>query len=232
MKKIITLSIAAVLTFLLVTIGSFGDINTNKKNKTEIISIELSSTAEITLDKDNRVYIGYAVIKYSGDKPDESCFVAVSTDENVAAAKITDVSVGLLKYEIEAVGSGTTTVYIEALGESVRSAEAVARIDLEGSTYATDEIFGSASSSADVEGSPATDKSHEIEESLSVTVTDEPAPDVIEAHEYWVLNTNSKKIHTPNCSSAAQISAKNYSTTYDLNEAIEAGYVWCKRCGK
>lgn len=47
---------------------------------------------------------------------------------------------------------------------------------------------------------------------------------------YYVLNTNTKKIHYPSCSSAKSISDKNRATTTDYAQAIAAGYEPCKRC--
>lgn len=47
----------------------------------------------------------------------------------------------------------------------------------------------------------------------------------------WVLNTNSKKIHTPDCASVKKISTAN--TEYSdksLNELEEQGYTCCKAC--
>lgn len=47
----------------------------------------------------------------------------------------------------------------------------------------------------------------------------------------YVLNTNTKKFHKPNCSSADEIKPKNkqeYTGTRD--EVINMGYVPCKRC--
>lgn len=46
----------------------------------------------------------------------------------------------------------------------------------------------------------------------------------------YVLNTNTKKIHYPSCSSVEKIKPKNYATTDDYTSAIAQGYVPCKRC--
>lgn len=46
----------------------------------------------------------------------------------------------------------------------------------------------------------------------------------------YVLNTNTKKIHYPSCSSVEKIKPENYATTDDYNSAIAQGYVPCKRC--
>ncbi len=48
--------------------------------------------------------------------------------------------------------------------------------------------------------------------------------------ETYILNTNTKKIHYPSCSSVEKIKPKNYATTDDYNSAIAQGYVPCKRC--
>ena len=46
----------------------------------------------------------------------------------------------------------------------------------------------------------------------------------------YVLNTNSKKIHLPECSSVNQISDKNKGYTDNYDEAIKEGYTPCKVC--
>lgn len=46
----------------------------------------------------------------------------------------------------------------------------------------------------------------------------------------YVLNTNTKKIHYPSCSSVEEIKPKNYATTDDYTSAIAQGYVPCKKC--
>lgn len=47
----------------------------------------------------------------------------------------------------------------------------------------------------------------------------------------YVLNTNTKKIHHPSCSSVAQIKPKNYQETESTVEELESqGYVKCKKC--
>ena len=47
----------------------------------------------------------------------------------------------------------------------------------------------------------------------------------------WVLNTNTKKIHYPSCSSVEKIAPQNYSTSnLSESELISQGYTVCKRC--
>lgn len=47
----------------------------------------------------------------------------------------------------------------------------------------------------------------------------------------WVLNTNSMKIHHPNCKSVKKIAPHNYATSnQSLEELISAGYTTCGNC--
>ena len=47
----------------------------------------------------------------------------------------------------------------------------------------------------------------------------------------YVLNTNTKKFHRPQCSSVNQMKEKNrQNTTMSYDEIIEKGYVPCKNC--
>lgn len=46
----------------------------------------------------------------------------------------------------------------------------------------------------------------------------------------YVLNTNTKKIHYPDCSSVNQIKDKNKAYTDDFDKAVAEGYVPCHIC--
>ena len=46
----------------------------------------------------------------------------------------------------------------------------------------------------------------------------------------YVLNTSSKKIHLPDCSSVKRIAEKNYSETTDPQACLAQGYEACKIC--
>lgn len=49
----------------------------------------------------------------------------------------------------------------------------------------------------------------------------------------YVLNTNTHKIHHPNCKSVAKIKAENYATTNkSVDELLEEGYTKCGNCWK
>ena len=47
----------------------------------------------------------------------------------------------------------------------------------------------------------------------------------------YVLNTNTKKFHYPDCASVDEIKEKNrQDVSWDRSDVIAAGYVPCKRC--
>lgn len=47
----------------------------------------------------------------------------------------------------------------------------------------------------------------------------------------WVLNTNTKKIHHPNCRSVPKIAPKNYSTSSESLDTLKSqGYTTCGNC--
>lgn len=79
--------------------------------------------------------------------------------------------------------------------------------------------------------------SAEPEPTPELTPAPAPAPDPVptveptaEVHDY-VLNTNTKKFHRPDCSSVKTIKDKNRSDVTDTREnIISYGYVPCKKC--
>ena len=58
----------------------------------------------------------------------------------------------------------------------------------------------------------------------------EPAAQAESSDVAYVLNTDSKKFHYPDCSSAEKISPENYATCNSREEAISMGYEPCGRC--
>ena len=51
-----------------------------------------------------------------------------------------------------------------------------------------------------------------------------------EAGTVFVVNTKTKKIHLPTCSSVADIKPENRGETDDPDALLAGGYAWCKRC--
>ena len=69
---------------------------------------------------------------------------------------------------------------------------------------------------------------------LPAQTAEEPALSAALTEEHFpvVLNTNSKKIHLPDCSSVAEMKEKNRKDSDDPAAALAEGYVWCKSCEK
>lgn len=71
-----------------------------------------------------------------------------------------------------------------------------------------------------------------MEKSTTVTATDSDDTDETdETDQEYVLNTNTKKFHYPDCPSVDQMAEKNKKiVTWSRDEIIEKGYVPCKNC--
>lgn len=61
------------------------------------------------------------------------------------------------------------------------------------------------------------------------TVTTERQTAPYGGHKF-ILNTSSKKIHTPDCSAVKTIDPENYRETDDFLDALAKGYTQCKQC--
>ena len=114
-------------------------------------------------------------------------------------------------------GEGTGVIY--ALNEAEAAEEAPADRQIPETASAAEEAAGPASE-------PPAD---------APVVSD--APDVSDSADggsgettVYVLNTNTKKIHLPDCKSVADIKEKNRGECTDPDEALADGYEWCKRC--
>ena len=78
----------------------------------------------------------------------------------------------------------------------------------------------------------STGESHKEEGTSATNVADRSAPQETEAPKpTYILNTNTKKFHYPNCSSVKDIKEKNRKEFFGTrDEAISAGYSPCGRC--
>ena len=79
-------------------------------------------------------------------------------------------------------------------------------------------------------GVPGTSQNTEASNNAAANSTASNTPSSEETGITYVLNTNSKKIHLPECSSVNQISDKNKGYTDNYDEAIKEGYTPCKVC--
>ena len=79
-------------------------------------------------------------------------------------------------------------------------------------------------------GVPGTSQNTEASNNAAANNTASNTPSSEETGITYVLNTNSKKIHLPECSSVNQISDKNKGYTDNYDEAIKEGYTPCKVC--
>ncbi|MBQ3955050.1 MAG: hypothetical protein II680_04115 [Clostridia bacterium] len=81
---------------------------------------------------------------------------------------------------------------------------------------------------------PPSEPSAEPSPDLPAQTAEEPALSAALTEERFpvVLNTNSKKIHLPDCSSVAEMKEKNRKDSDDPASALADGYVWCKSCEK
>lgn len=79
-------------------------------------------------------------------------------------------------------------------------------------------------------GVPVTSQNTEASNNAAANSTASNTPSSKETGITYVLNTNSKKIHLPECSSVNQISDKNKGYTDNYDEAIKEGYTPCKVC--
>lgn len=65
----------------------------------------------------------------------------------------------------------------------------------------------------------------------NITLTDKPDNGSKAVECRWILNKNSKKIHSENCPSAENISAKNKEySTQSIEQLMAQGYTPCKSC--
>lgn len=84
--------------------------------------------------------------------------------------------------------------------------------------------------SPSVESAPSTPAESSKPAPQSSESASAPSVSNNEQSDYYVLNTNSKKVHLPTCGSVKTIKSENYAETTDLASAISQGYTACKRC--
>ncbi|MBO6052920.1 MAG: hypothetical protein J6Q17_04215 [Clostridia bacterium] len=72
-----------------------------------------------------------------------------------------------------------------------------------------------------------------VERSSIAEIPDEEPAEIAAGPEegsVYVVNTKTKKIHLPACSSVGDIKPENRGETDDPDVLLAEGYAWCKRC--
>ena len=167
--------------------------------------------------------------------------VFVSDDISVAVIDTTDTSAALVAYRITAVSPGETYVYAmtsdgmitsERLKVTVSAGEtdiASTEPDTAPDTLQT-EYTSSESDTVTAATEPAKQTLISDAETSETTAAELlPSPQIPDGTVYSI-NTKSKKIHLPSCSSVGRIKPENLDTTDDPDALIADGYTYCKKC--
>lgn len=194
------------------TTTSTTEISTTIEKTTEektitIESIEFSDADPLKLEIGDSEY-NYIRVVYD-DTFSEDDIVFVSSDESVATITLNRKRNSLVYFDIEAIGSGTATVYAQTVDGAIKSEEITVTV---------------------VENDTTSKKTETTEAKAAVIDKETNAPKATENSKEYVLNTNTMKIHESYCSSVKDIDPGNYAKTSDYDKAISQGYVPCKRC--
>lgn len=109
----------------------------------------------------------------------------------------------------------------------------VYRTDLQGDVYCSSDgktVTFSVARNADIDTLESVAKPVPTPDPSETDVPD-PEPDLVPSGSYYVLNTNSKKFHSPDCGSVSKINTSNkeYSTE-TAEELVAKGYAPCGNC--
>ena len=242
---IIAIPILIVL-FILGGIKSCIDGNTDSSNlttttaifKTNIESIEFAKTVPNNLNVGDSIS-GYVKVESDGEFTEEDV-VFVSSAPEIVTINFERKGYQLVYFDINAISSGTATIYAGTKDSLVISEEIIITVS-EVETTSEQKTESTTAENTTVKDETTTEK--------IVTTTKEKTTKIIETtkkatttkkesggekppanNNEYVLNTNTKKIHYGSCSSVEDIKPKNYAKTTDYDEAIAQGYVPCKRC--
>ncbi len=156
---------------------------------------------ELEVGDSSEGWISPNIVSLDDFSEDDVTFV--SEDESVATIEYTGTRAEIfLYYTVTAVGEGETLVYVTDENGNVCSTKQSIRVGLNDVVEITEPVSDNAEKTQDVEKNGIT----------------------------YVLNTSSKKIHLPSCSSVGKIKSENYAETDDYSAALAEGYVPCKSC--
>ncbi len=204
MKKILSLLLLLPMLFSCAAVGA------DRQNEKSLV---FCRNSDIVLD------ISDGTAKISGylnfTNVDGNDLIFRSGDESVATVSATSVQSGMAGYEVVAVGAGSTYITASSSDGSVVSEKLGVTVTGESRTV------------------PETEAETETEETVPALPDETEITKHAPGNEItYVLNTNTKKIHFPDCPSVSQMKEKNKGTTTDPDAMIAKGYSWCKNCKK
>lgn len=171
----------------------------------------------------NEAENGYIFIE-GCDTYDTDSFILISENENVAKVNVLKCSGHLATFEVIPISDGETYIYSitpdgSVISEKLRVVVTLTNAEPINTTAEIIETPGESTlfTESEISNMPVTEDT--VQQTDPVT------------EEFYVLNTNTKKIHRKDCSSVSKISPKNYATTENVQEKLDEGYVWCKICG-
>ncbi len=156
--------------------------------------------------------------------------IFVSSDEKIVRVDVSTQEFPIYTYfDIEAVSVGEAIIYAQSVDGSVIS-EPIKINVLEKETK-EDSTESTTTSETEPEVPSAIEsETQAITESESVTET-QTETDIEKEAETYILNTNSKKYHTPSCSFVTRMNEANKAEFCgDDSELIAQGYSACKSC--
>ena len=211
----------------------------SEESVNDISSLTFTRSSDFILDSVTEV--GYIRTEGTSEFATDMIKI-VSEDDSIATAKTVRSSGHLISFELTPVSNGETYIYAVTSDGSITSEKlkvvvfdgvTVPTESLEEATEAhsasTEHIADTYPMTRPLDVDPEESESSEMPAQASENADSETSPDT---EEYYVLNTNTKKIHHKDCSSVDKISPNNYDTTDDVQSMLDEGYVWCKLCGK
>ena len=232
-----------------ITVPSVGDTYALGSSSVKILGINGGSdpnNTSIVL----RIDYGETSFIFTGDAEREAEQVLLNSGVNLAATVLkvghhgsdTSTTYPFLReimpqYAVISVGTGNSYGHpTEDTLSRLRDADvAVFRTDLQGDVFCSSNgqtVTFSVSKNSDADvfgniGNNSTQKPTEPEETQRPNETEDDEPE----GTHYVLNTNTKKFHYPNCGSAKKISEKNRQDYYGTREELIAmGYSPCGNC--
>ncbi len=196
------------------------------------------------------------IVFYAGFKPDielktgenESGYVVVNGNDSFSVSDLhfitTHPSVASFEYDktvltnyvyykITALSDGQTTVYVSTSDGTVRSEMIkITVVSDEETTTAPDTTILPQTTKAPETTAATPETTAKVETTAAPETAKEPETTsaVADAREY-ILNTNTKKYHTEDCSSAKKIKETNKKSFYGTPSELESmGYEACKNC--